>query len=157
MQTVCRCSDHLWGEARQPLQNTLQHWQEFFRGQNVKKNIISSWNRAKKVEFAYLNWNLSPSDVASSAWWHITHWETLCHYRLKGKIVTDGLVNIASCCMCDTPLRFLILLLTRSKPAKPVRSERNVVWVAYLQVITINYRKFVCLISNNLDNSSISL
>lgn len=118
--------------------------QKFFREQDVKKNVISSWNWAKKTEITYLS--LFPSDVTNSAWWHISHWESLCHRRAKGKGIIVWLVSIASSCMHDIPLRFLIPLLARPNPSELMRSDRNVFWVAYVQVITINCRKLMCLI-----------
>lgn len=43
----------------------------------------------------------------------------------KELLVIVRLVSIASCYMHDTPLRFLILLLTRPDPAKCIRSDRS--------------------------------
>lgn len=77
--------------------------------------------------------------------------------REKELLVIVGLVSIASCYMHGTPLAFLILLLTRPDPAEFIRFDRNIFWVAYLQVIIINCRKLMCLISNSLDISFISL
>lgn len=117
----------------------------FFKEQHVKKNIISSWNWAKKTEITYLN--LFPSDVTNSAWWHISHWESLCLWRVKGKGIIVWLVSITSSCMRDIPVRFLVLLLARPNPSEFMRSDRNIVWVAYLQIITVNFRTLMYLIS----------